>query len=1072
MRNRLIILLGLICLGFSAQGQVTTEGKEFWVGFMPNNDGPGAGQSSLEIFITSKTVANVQIFIYTDNRTIPITVNPSITHREIISIANSNPYAAISSGTAERKAIRVTSDENISVYAFNNRSRSADATVVLPLSSLGTKYYASAYYETSPISDDVGTDLSQSEILIVATVDNSNITITPSVNTLNGGQVGVPFTIQLNQGDIYMVQALGDLTGTLVESDGSADDCNSFALFGGNKWARVTGGQNCAYIDAQGTNWSGGYAADHLFEQMYPVNTWGRSYSVIPFLRRTGYVLQVTASEDNTLVTIDGNTIALNAGKYYRDVYNNAISISANKPIQVAQLAQSLSCDYTPNSFIPASAPGDPMMIMISPIEQKLNNITFNALTAQAINEYFVSIITETAFLNQLTLNGAQLSITFTPLQGNPDYSYGTAFLSKGQDYTLNSEAGFIAYVYGFGNIESFGYVAGANLENLNAELILQDEFISIVEDQACINSEINFKIEFEVPVGQEPRYDTFDWHFDDGTTASGQEVQHTYTVAGEYNITLIASKGVGSCGTSETFNKIINIQEVEAQDMIGPQSVCPDVTGIEYAVSGPSENTYEWIVSAGDGTITAGQGTATVLVDWGSPNDNASIKVVPRNALGCVGDTLTLPVKINKLLEPPIPVGPAEVCFLDFQSVSYSTPVRNGSQFIWEVEGGSFLPNPSSNTSNEVTVKWDGVGSGRLWYTESNSLVDDCDGISDVLEVTIFPEIVAVENIDNASCNGFSDGSITLALSGGKTGNYQVSWDNGQTGLTASNLVAGDYVATITDAANCAVQKTYTVTEPAVLVLTAEPIPVRCFQETNGMITFSAVGGTPNAQGLYRFNVVGAGINRTTSEAMITNLRAGTYTVTVTDNNSCVDTKEVIVTEPPLLEPIVESLINQPICPQATNGTTFIEAMGGTPEYQFYWSNNPTEDSQDGSGFSQGTYSVRIVDANGCETSLGFEVVERYPKLFIPNAFSPNNDGVNDVFKPVTDCQLQYSMQIYNKWGAIVFATEDITKGWDGRVNGNKVQDGQYSYIIFYAGSINGVSFEETRRGSLKLFR
>ncbi|MFT6828502.1 MAG: gliding motility-associated-like protein, partial [Roseivirga sp.] len=67
---------------------------------------------------------------------------------------------------------------------------------------------------------------------------------------------------------------------------------------------------------------------------------------------------------------------------------------------------------------------------------------------------------------------------------------------------------------------------------------------------------------------------------------------------------------------------------------------------------------------------------------------------------------------------------------------------------------------------------------------------------------------------------------------------------------------------------------------------------------------------------------------------------------------------------------------------------------------------------------------------------------------------------------------QLQYSIQIYNQWGAIVFATEDITKGWDGTYNGQDVQDGQYSYIIFYAGSINGVSFEETRRGSLKLFR
>jgi gliding motility-associated-like protein len=170
---------------------------------------------------------------------------------------------------------------------------------------------------------------------------------------------------------------------------------------------------------------------------------------------------------------------------------------------------------------------------------------------------------------------------------------------------------------------------------------------------------------------------------------------------------------------------------------------------------------------------------------------------------------------------------------------------------------------------------------------------------------------------------------------------------------------------------------------------------------------------------------------------------------VTVTDENLCTDSQEVIITEPALLEPIVESLINQPICPQASNGTTFIEAMGGTPEYQFYWSNNPTEDSQEGSGFSQGTYSVRIVDASGCETSLGFEVVERYPKLFIPNAFNPNSDNEeNREFKPVTDCELQYSIQIYNQWGAIVFATEDITNGWDGTYNGELVPTGSYAWV------------------------
>ncbi|MFT6054854.1 MAG: gliding motility-associated-like protein [Roseivirga sp.] len=189
-------------------------------------------------------------------------------------------------------------------------------------------------------------------------------------------------------------------------------------------------------------------------------------------------------------------------------------------------------------------------------------------------------------------------------------------------------------------------------------------------------------------------------------------------------------------------------------------------------------------------------------------------------------------------------------------------------------------------------------------------------------------------------------------------------------------------------------------------------------------------------------------------------------------DAQGCEVSEEYTINEPPPLMPIIESLINEPICPQASNGTTFIEAMGGSPDYQFYWSNNPTTEAQDGSGFSQGSYSVRIEDASGCETTLDFDVVERYPKLFIPNAFSPNNDGTNDEFKPVTDCSLTYSIQVFNSWGAVVFATEDITKGWDGRFNNQKVPDGQYSYIIFYAGSINGVNFEETRRGSVKVFR
>lgn len=1052
---------------------MSTEGKEFWLGFMQNADDGGAAQaSSLEIFITSKTTANVEIFIYTDGRTLNFTVNPGVTERTIINRANNNPYAATDDGEVQTKAIRITSDEDISVYAFNNRSASADATVILPTNTLGAKYYASAYHEDVVPGDAVGNVNSPSQILIVAAVNDTRINITPSTRTLDNKPEDLTYSIELDQGEIYMIQASGDLTGTLIEADGAADDCKNFAVFGGNRWTRVTGGQDCAATN-QGANWAGGFAGDHLFEQMYPVNTWGKTYSVIPFERRTGYVLQVSAAENNTTITVDGVTQVINAGEFLRSEHGVAVSVVADKPVQVAQLAQSLSCDFVPGIVNP-TGPGDPMMIMISPIEQRLTTITFNALTAPAINEYFVAIITETSAINQLRINGAPVTATFTATPGNAGFSYGIVEINKGADYTLTSDAGFIAYIYGFGQIESFGYVAGASLANLNAQLVLEDEFINVVVDQACLNAEIDFKIEFETPVGQEPRFDTFDWHFDDGTTISGQQVKHTYTNPGEYNITLIASKGVGSCGTSETFLRVVNVQEVEVDEITGPQSVCPDITGIEYTLTGAAGNTYEWFISDGDGVITQGQGTERILVNWGSPNNNAFLKVLPRNALGCLIDTLTLPVKINKLLEPSIPEGPTDVCFTDFQSVKYSTPVRTGSQFTWQVAGGRFLPNANSNTSNEVTVQWDGVGTGRIWYTESNSLIDDCDGTSDPLIVTIYSDLVSVETISNVSCNGFADGSITLALSGGKPGNYSVAWNNGQTGITATGLVAGDYIATITDAANCSIQRTYTVTEPPILEITAATVfDVRCFQESNGVISLTVAGGTPNGQGLYSYRVVGEGINRTGTDANIVNLPKGDYTVTVTDAQGCVVSADYTINEPPLLEPIIESLINEPICPQASNGTTFIDAMGGTPDYQFYWSNNPTEDSQNGSGFSQGTYSVRIVDASGCETSLGFEVVERFPKLFIPNAFNPNSDiEENREFKPVTDCNLTYSIQIFNNWGAIVFATEDITKGWDGRFNGQDVQDGQYSYIIFYAGSINGVSFEETRRGSIKLFR
>ena len=174
----------------------------------------------------------------------------------------------------------------------------------------------------------------------------------------------------------------------------------------------------------------------------------------------------------------------------------------------------------------------------------------------------------------------------------------------------------------------------------------------------------------------------------------------------------------------------------------------------------------------------------------------------------------------------------------------------------------------------------------------------------------------------------------------------------------------------------------------------------------------------------------------------------------------------------PELLKVDLSQLINESVCVGSQDGSIFIDAMGGTPDYQFFWEIEPETDQQEITGLGKGTYTVRIVDANGCKTFFDVEKTERFPRLYMPNAFTPNGDGMNDTFKPVTDCELDYNFQIFNRWGRVVFTSEDIQAGWDGLINNQEAPPGQYSYVIFYAVLINDRQVEETFRGTFRLIR
>lgn len=1018
--------------------QITTKGKDFWLGFTENEFVQGL---ALEIYITSENRATVNLS------------NPLGTFRNTKIVEPGTSSLVILPGELMPReeglnnfGIHITSDSDISIYALNKLSLSVDATMVLPTEALDTEYYVMAHVK----QDTLENDARESNMLIVATEDDTEIEVVPSVDTFRGWSAGETQTIILHAGQTYQVKSNSDLTGTFVRSVVGPDrNCKKIAVFGGNRSTNVG---DC------------GASKDHLMEQMTPVSSWGEEFLFVPYQSRVGGdLVKVMASVDGTKVQISGiGTIELDAGEYYTNESLDGVrSISSDKPISIGQFSRSQGCDGNPS---------DPFMILLSPIDQGIKSITFSALPTLSALVHHLTLVTSRDNLNGILLDGVDITDQFTIIG---DAAYATVTFGPG-DHSLVANESVIPYVYAYGNEESFGYVAGMSLGNEDLALVAQSLEIEGESDANCVDSPVELSANFVVPAGTEPLFDTFEWDFGDGNTGFGETTNHVYDTPGEYEVVLVASNGRSKCNNTATMMKKIRVRPVAVADFIGPLSVCPDVMGIEYEVEGPVGNTYEWFIRGG--VITNGGTGRKITVNWGGERDDAFIKVLPKNTDQCNVDTLTFEVRINEALTPARPGSNGfsnhEVCFDAFQSVEYAIPQTNGSMYEWFVDShGAII---GSNLGSEITVSWNGPGQGQVWYREYNPSIPNCEGISEPLDVTIYSEINAVPSIVNVGCSGEASGAIHLNITGGKPGAYQVDWSNGMSGTEVTDLRAGSYTAIITDALGCSVERTYIVEEPEPLrVMDIEVAQARCFGEASGKVMVLVDGGTRFSSGDYHYTWrVGDDIVQTTNTGEANGIPGGTYQLVVKDANDCEAQVDFTIDQPTALEANLEKLINEPICPQASNGTAFIDAKGGTPDYQFFWSNRPDENNKAATDLSKGDYSVRIVDANGCDTVFNLTVSERFPRLSVPTAFSPNGDGINDVFLPVTDCALVFTMQVYNQWGSIIFSTKDLASGWDGTFEGQLAPDGKYSYVVFYSGVINDVTFEETFRGTVKLIR
>jgi gliding motility-associated-like protein len=466
----------------------------------------------------------------------------------------------------------------------------------------------------------------------------------------------------------------------------------------------------------------------------------------------------------------------------------------------------------------------------------------------------------------------------------------------------------------------------------------------------------------------------------------------------------------------------------------------------------------------------------------------------------------------------------------------------------------GDATANPNSGNA-PFSYSWSNGGSGQTImlpagnYTVTSTDADGCRQISSPFTINQPTAITLQQQLTNLNCYADNTGSIQLTASGGTGPNYGFTWNpNVSSSNTANNLSAGTYNVTVTDQANCTFDTSYTLTEPASLNLTAVSTDALCFGDNSGTVSANAAGGTGNLN----YTLTPDGVNfQNSATGQFSNLTANTYTISVSDNNGCIDTVSVAVNEPVLLNS--NSVSVDVTCFGYTDGQIVSVATGGTPGYSYTLSSGSQNTNGTFTGLVSGTYTITITDANNCSTTnsaiisqpdsvlvyvnpdsitidlgdslllsastnmngivtytwqpqngltcydcdqpmfnsynssqytvtaindlgcTGSEkvtviVVPNYT-LYVPNAFSPDGDGINDVWKIFGNVQAiqNISAIIFNRWGEKVFEGDSVTMEWDGFYKGKKMNPDVYVWHINMT-FIDG--FKDQVKGSLTIIK
>lgn len=506
----------------------------------------------------------------------------------------------------------------------------------------------------------------------------------------------------------------------------------------------------------------------------------------------------------------------------------------------------------------------------------------------------------------------------------------------------------------------------------------------------------------------------------------------------GTYNVTVTDT--VTGCIDNTTVNIVENNTVAISIDSVAPTSCNGGSDGAAYVSGVAGVPGYTWLwndpMAQTDSTATGlPPGTwQVVITDTDGCQDSTTVTITEPTAISlAVGGTVD--VSCNGGSD-----GLATI------STSGGTP---GYTYLWD-DPGAQTTNPASNLP------------AGTWTV----IVTDTMGCMDTIQVTITEPTAlgaSIVQTTDVSCNGGGDGSGEVAGSGG-TAPYSYEWLGlGVFSADAYNLPAGTYDVEVTDAQGCTFTIQVTINEPAPNGLTITDTQASC-GSNDGTLTATPQGGS--APFSYQWDAAAG--SQTTGTA--TGLGVGTYNVTVTDANGCITTGSGTVTDTLDISASFNATPAEGIPPlNVAFGNT---STGNWVSFDWDYGDGTTESTTSTNTThtytAPGVYIVTmtVYNAGGCTAVATFTIiVNNESSLHIPNVFSPNNDGMNDIWRVTHEAIVEYECTITNRWGKEVYNYADVNAGWDG----GEESEGTYYYMIIATGDDN-VQYNET--GTITLVR